>query len=106
MNQQMMDTKKEVGEDKKKEEYVVGIIKTIGPCLFGLLAGLISFFMFKDNPTDLDGLVIALIMGLIQQWVYPSIGTRLEGIKDWLYITFLTIFCWFITFTLLLDIYL
>ena len=102
----MTDAKKEAGKDKKKkEEYVDGIKMTVVPCLFGLLAGIISFFMFKNDPADLDGFFIALIMSLIQKWVYPFVGTRLEGIKDWLYITFLTIFCWFIAFTLLLDIY-
>lgn len=102
----MTDAEKEEGKNKKKkEEYMERIKKTIVPCLFGILAGIISFLIFKNDPTDLDGFFIAVIFSLIQKWVYPFLGTRLEGIKDWLYIMFLTIFCWFIAFTLLLDIY-
>lgn len=90
-------------EEKKKEEYAEGIKKTIVPCLFGILAGFISFFMLKENPASEDGLLIAILMVMIQKFVYPFMGTNLEGAKDWIYISFMTIFCWFVTFALLLN---
>ena len=94
----------EKGEkDKKKAEYVEGIIKTVVPFVFGVLAGVISFFMLGSNPTSEDGLLIALLMVLIQKFVFPFLHTSIEGVKDWIYITFMTLFCWFITFSLLLN---
>ena len=90
------------GEDKKKEEYAEGIIKTAVPSLFGVLAGVISFFVIT-NPVSEDGLLIAILMVLVQKFVYPFLHINMEGAKDWIYISFMTVFCWFVTFALLLN---
>lgn len=91
------------GEDKKKDEYLEGIIKTVIPFIFGVLAGLISFSMLGSNPTSEDGLLIALLMVMIQKFVFQFLHRDLEGAKDWIYISFMTLFCWFLTFSLLLN---
>ena len=90
-------------KDKKKEEYEEGIKKTVIPCLFGVLAGIISFYVVKD-PLSEDGLLIAILLVMVQKFVYPFVHTNLEGAKDWIYISFMTLFCWFMTFTMLLNI--
>ena len=91
------------GEDKKKAEYEEGIKKTVVPALFGVLAGVISFFVLND-PESPDGLLIAILMVMVQKFVYPFLHTSIEGPKDWIYIAFITVFCWFIAFTLLLNV--
>jgi len=98
-----MDTENEKrGEAKKKEEYAEGIIKTAVPSLFGVLAGVISFFVLT-NPSAEDGLLIAILLVLVQKFLYPFLHINLEGAKDWIYISFMTVFCWFVTFALLLN---
>jgi hypothetical protein len=47
-------------------------------------------------------LLIAILMVLVQKFVYPFLHTSIKGAKDWIYISFMTIFCWFIFFALLL----
>ncbi len=91
-------------EEKEKAEYKEGLIKTLTPLLFGALAGVISFFVLND-PKSSDGLLIAILMVLVQKFVYPFLHTSLEGVKDWIYISFITVFCWFISFSLLLNIH-
>jgi hypothetical protein len=50
-------------------------------------------------------LLIAILMILVQKFVYPILHTSIKGAKDWIYISFMTIFCWFIVFTLLLMLF-
>jgi len=90
--------------DKKREEYEEGLKKTLIPALFGVLAGVISFFAL-NNPASEDGLLIAILMVLVQKFVYPFTHTSIKGAKDWIYISFMTVFCWFIAFSLLLNIH-
>jgi hypothetical protein len=96
-----MENEKSAG-DKKKKEYAEGMIKTAVPSLFGVLAGVISSFVIS-NPVSEDGLLIAILLILVQKFVFPFLHTSLEGVKDWIYISFMTIFCWFVTFALLLN---
>ena len=95
-------TAAEKDTEKKREEYEEGIKKTVIPVIFGVLAGIISFFIVPD-PISSDGLLIGILMILIQKFVYPFVHTKLESAKDWLYISFMTLFCWFIVYTLLLN---
>jgi len=93
-------------EEKEKAEYKEGLIKTLTPFLFGALAGVISYVLYTSGllkPTSEDGLLIAILMVLVQKFVYPLLHTSLEGVKDWIYISFITLSCWFIFFTLLLN---
>jgi membrane protein YdbS with pleckstrin-like domain len=89
--------------DKKKEEYVEGIVKTVIPVLCGIIAGVISFFVVTD-PLSSDGLLIAILLVMVQKFIYPFFHMNLEGAKDWLYISFMTGFCWFVTFALMLNV--
>jgi uncharacterized membrane protein YeaQ/YmgE (transglycosylase-associated protein family) len=94
------DKKERDKKEKEKAEYVEGLKKTLTPLLFGILAGVISFFVV--NPASDEGLLIAILMVMVQKFVYPFLHTSIKGAKDWIYISFMTIFCWFISFTLLL----
>ena len=55
------------------------------------------------SPVSENWFLIALLLILVQKFVYPYMHTRINGAKDWLYIGFITAFCWFISFTLLLS---
>ena len=88
--------------DKKKEEYKEGIVKTVIPVLCGVIAGFISLYAVAD-PASSDGLLIAILLVMAQKFIYPLFHMNIEGPKDWLYISFMTVFCWFVTFALLLN---
>lgn len=88
--------------DKKKEDYVEGIVKTVIPVFCGIIAGVLSFFVITD-PQSSDGLLIAILLVMVQKFIYPFFHMDLKGPKDWLYISFMTVFCWFVTFALLLN---
>ncbi|HDN68928.1 MAG TPA: hypothetical protein ENG23_05075 [Methanomicrobia archaeon] len=98
------EKEKKEKEEKEREEYEEGLKKTLTPLLFGVLAGVISFFVFKENPTSEDGLLVAIIMVMLQKFVYPFLHTDLKGAKDWISIGFMTVFFWFISFSLLLNV--
>ncbi|MHC1635700.1 MAG: EMC6-like membrane protein [Candidatus Methanospirareceae archaeon] len=85
----------------KEEEYKEGVKKTAIPLLFGFIAGILSFF---SNPSEDTGIIILLFAILLQKFVFPSLHTNIKGIKEWLYISFMTALCWFISFSLLLNI--
>ncbi len=107
----MENEKKERDKDKKekeKAEYEEGLKKTLTPLLFGVLAGVISYALYTYGyiePTSEDGLLIAILMVLMQKFVYPYLHTSIKGAKDWIYISFMTVFCWFLFFSLLLNIH-
>ncbi|PXF52175.1 MAG: hypothetical protein C4B56_06465 [Candidatus Methanophagaceae archaeon] len=56
------------------------------------------------SPVSENWFLIALLLILVQKFVYPYMHTRIEGAKDWLYIGFISAFGWFISFTLLLAV--
>ncbi|MGC9444851.1 MAG: hypothetical protein ACP5E9_08025 [Candidatus Methanospirareceae archaeon] len=88
--------------DKKRAEYEEGIIKTVIPVIFGIVAAISSYVVVPD-PLSSDGLLIAILMILVQKFIYPFVHTKLESAKDWLYISFMTLFSWFMVYTLLLN---
>jgi len=93
---------KDKERDKKRAEYEEGLKKTLIPVAFGVLAGILSFILIKD-PVSTDGLIIAIIMIFVQKFVYRSLHIPMEGVKDWIYLAFMTLFCWFVAYTLILN---
>ncbi len=51
-----------------------------------------------------DWLLIALLLIIIQKFVYPVMHIRIERTIDWVTVAFITAFFWFISFTLLLAV--
>jgi hypothetical protein len=90
---------------KKKAEYEEGLKKTLIPLSFGVLAGILSFLLVKDPLSKGDLFLIVGLMVLVQKFVYRSLHIPMEGAKDWIYIAFMTAFCWFVAYTLLLNMY-
>lgn len=93
---------KDKERDKKRAEYEEGLKKTLIPLAFGILAGILSFILIKD-PVSTDGLIIAIIMIFVQKFVYQFLHILMEGAKDWIYLAFMTLFCWFVAYTLMLN---
>lgn len=58
---------------------------------------------FYAMPRSSDWLLIAILMVLVQKFVYPFMHTSIRGAKDWIYIAAITGLCWFITYALLLN---
>ncbi len=54
------------------------------------------------SPVSGDWLLIALLLIIIQKFVYPVMHIRIERTLDWATVVFVTAFFWFISFTLLL----
>ncbi|MDI6888205.1 MAG: hypothetical protein QMC78_00710 [Methanocellales archaeon] len=97
------------GEERKKE-YVDGIKKTIIPGIFGIIGGFISFYLAGNGiggvqPRAGFGLIILVFVIFIQKYVFPLVSVRAEelGAKDWLYIGFMTLAFWFVSWTFLLT---
>ena len=86
--------------ERGKDEYVEGVKKAVFPAIFGVLAGILSFLL--TEPESGDGLIIATILIILQRYMYPLIHLNIN-VKDFLYISFITVFSWFITFTLLIN---
>lgn len=55
------------------------------------------------NLKSSDWLFIAILIVMTQKFAYPFMHTKIEGVKDWFYIAFMTLCSWFIAFTLLLS---
>lgn len=97
-----MASEEQRGTDKRRAEYAEGLKKTLIPVALGLLAGAIAYSVAPD-PVSGDGLLIAFLMVITQKFLFPIVHTKLEGPKDYLYVSFMTFFSWFIAFTLLLN---
>lgn len=61
--------------------------------------------IYSTPKLEDNWLLIAILLVLVQKFVYPFLHTSIKGAKDWIYISFMTIFCWFISFTLLLMLF-
>jgi len=85
---------------RESDEYVEGVKKVLFPAIFGVVAGILSFLL--TEPASGDGLLIAMILIIVQRYVYPLIHLNISA-KDFPYISFITVFSWFIAFTLLLN---
>jgi heme/copper-type cytochrome/quinol oxidase subunit 4 len=94
---------KDKERDKKRAEYEEGLKKTLIPLAFGVLAGILSFILIKDPLSKLDLFIIVSLMIFVQKFVYQFLHIHMEGAKDWIYLAFMTLFCWFVAYTLMLN---
>ena len=85
---------------RESEEYEERVKKVLFPAIFGVVACILSFLL--TEPASGDGLLIAMILIIVQRYMYPLIHLNISA-KDFLYISFITVFSWFIAFTLLLN---
>lgn len=100
----------EKSEEERKKEYMGGIKKTVIPGIFGIIGGFISFYLAGSvvggvQPRAGFGLIILVSAVFIQKYIFPLVSIRAEelGAKDWLYIGFMTLAFWFVSWTFLLN---
>ncbi len=84
--------------DMKKE-----LLKSIVPIVFGVIAGIISFFITGDvRQRDPFGIIVLVFLIYIQKFVFPKLGIEIES-KDWVGFAFLTFASWYISWTMMLN---
>lgn len=84
--------------------HIRGVTVTTIASLFGVLAALASSVIIT-GPDDTIGVALFAIAVVIQFPILRVIGIKVEdfGIKDYLFITFMTFAFWFMTLTILLT---
>lgn len=105
-------TKKTGKAEEKRKEYNAAIKRTLLPLTTGVLLGLISFAVTIFITGDLRRvgvfiLVLVFIGIYIHRWTLPLINAISKGenlaSKDWMYIGFLVLMSWFISWTILIN---
>ncbi|HIP25435.1 MAG TPA: hypothetical protein EYG81_03080 [Archaeoglobus profundus] len=87
------------------DKYRTDLIKTLVPIGFGVIAGIISFFITGNlRSRDPLGIIILVLMIYLHKFILPKLGVKLEA-KDWLSISFMTFTTWYIAWTILLNLY-
>ena len=86
------------------DSHLRGLTVSTFASLLGLAAGLGSSAL-ASSPGDRIGLYLAAGAVLVQIPVYSAIGIDVEdfGVKEYLYIAFMTFSMWFITWGILLT---
>lgn len=89
-------------------DHMRGVTVTTIACLAGILAGLASASVVGATPqaaADMQSLLIMGVFVFVQFPLLKLIGVDVSdfGIKDNLYVTFMTFSLWFITYAVLLT---
>ena len=80
------------------------VVVTTITCLAGIAAGVVSAVYVGTDPVDAGSTTAVLVMGafvLAQYPLYKIIDVGDFGVKDNLYVAFLTFTLWFISYTIL-----
>ncbi|MWV65690.1 hypothetical protein GRS48_12795 [Halorubrum sp. JWXQ-INN 858] len=83
-----------------------GVVVTTICCLAGIAAGVVSAAYVGTDPVDAGETMAVIVMGvflLVQYPLYKAIGVGDFGVKDNLYVAFMTFTLWFISYTVLLT---
>ncbi len=93
---------------ERKRILIEGIKKTVVPVFVGFIFALL-FVIMNDKVSGKPWYSVLLLVGLIsygiQKLIYPYLGVRVNefGIKDWLYVEFMTIIFLMVFWILLLN---
>ena len=99
----------------KRSRHVERVIRTGIACVLGLLAGIASFYLSGTpeaetfvQPMAVIGLLTVVLAIVIQKSIFmfiKKIDLDAMGKKDWFYQGFMTVCCWFLSWTMLLTMY-
>ncbi|MCE8424303.1 MAG: hypothetical protein J5U17_00815 [Candidatus Methanoperedens sp.] len=94
--------------EEKKRLLIWGIKKTVVPAFIGAFFAIIFFLKFeyaKDVTWFSAFLLVILISYYVQRFTYSTMGVKVNEfeIKDWLYVEFMTIIFFMVSWTLLLN---
>jgi hypothetical protein len=103
---------------ERKKDRIDGIIKTVYPSILGTLAGFACYhiaigigdpwslyFMGTELPWYNAMLLVIAVTYFIQKLTYPflKINAAEFHLKDWLYVEFMVVDLWLVTWTFLLN---
>ena len=97
-----------MSDDSGLSGHARGVVITTICCLAGIAAGVVSAAYVGTDPVDAASTMTVLVMGafvVVQYPIYSVVGVDLAdfGVKDNLYVTFMTFTLWFISYTVLLT---
>jgi len=102
-------------EADRRKDRIDGITKTVYSAVLGVIAGFASYFIagevgpshwqISNLPWHFVMMSLILVTVLIQKFTYPFLKIDVAGFKtkDWLYVEFIIVALWLVTWTLLLN---
>lgn len=93
----------ETAEDQRWA-HIRGITVTSLASLFGIAAG-VTASMLAESPDDTLGVILFAVAVFIQFPILRVVGFEVEnfGVKDYLFITFMTFCFWFVTWAIMMT---
>lgn len=91
-----------------REGQIEGIKKTVYPSILGVIAGFACYYSMGVGTVLPWHFVVLVVIGatyFIQKLSYPFLGIDVAGFqaKDWLYVEFMAVDLWLVSWTLLLN---
>ncbi|HII06063.1 MAG TPA: hypothetical protein HA349_01730 [Methanotrichaceae archaeon] len=106
--------KKDAKERKKAR--ADGIIMTMYPAVLGVIFGFVSLQLFGAGVPEEGSMgmtypwyfvmtLVVVVTFYVQKFTYPYLNIKVEEFKtkDWLYVEFIAVDLWLVTWTLLLN---
>lgn len=99
---------KERTPEEKQKEHKEGIIKTIVASILGIIAGFLAYSLYGTGEGKVWYAILMIVIALtyfIQKLLYPQIKINVREFKykDWIYVEFIVIDFFLVTWTLLLN---
>ncbi|AEH59952.1 conserved hypothetical protein [Methanosalsum zhilinae DSM 4017] len=99
---------KEKTPEERKQSHIEGVIKTAVASVIGIIAGIAAYFALGsalDTPWYSVIIIVAILAFYLQRAVLPviKIDTKQFGLKDWLYVEFLVLDFFLVTWILMLN---
>ena len=94
--------------EEKQKAHRDGIIKTIVAAILGIIAGVVVFSQYGAGEDRIWYAVLMIVIAItyyVQKLIYPSlqIDTKEFKAKDWLFVEFIVVDFFLVTWTLLLN---
>ena len=103
-------------ETDRKKAHINGIIKTLFPAVLGVVFGFLCYSALGTGAPEegASGMiypwyfVMTILIGatiLVQKYVYPFMKIDVQNFegKDWIYVEFIAVDLWLVTWTILLN---
>lgn len=94
--------------EEKQKTHREGIIKTIVATILGIISGIVMFQMYGTGEDRVWYIILMIVIGItyyVQKLIYIplKIDTKELKFKDWLYVEFVIVDFFLVTWTLLLN---
>ncbi|AKB17505.1 MULTISPECIES: hypothetical protein [unclassified Methanosarcina] len=94
--------------EEKQKAHREGIIKTIVSSILGIISGVVMFSQYGAGEDRIWYAILVIVIGItyyIQRILYPmiKIDTKEFKAKDWIFVEFIVVDFFLVTWTLLLN---